>query len=75
MSLRSRGVLGTAHRFFERAAELRFDALHNIETVKVPPGALGVGSMDHANEYTPVPARGLSRVLDQCRYVLNKPLR
>jgi SAM-dependent methyltransferase len=66
MSLRSRGILGTAHHFLDRAAELRFDALHEVETtVKVPPDALGVESAGHANEYTPVPARGLSRVLEQ----------
>jgi SAM-dependent methyltransferase len=66
MSLRSRGVLGTAHHFLNRAAERRFDALHNVETTtKVPPHALGVETWGHANEYTPVPARGLSRVLVQ----------
>lgn len=66
MSLRSRGILGTAHHFLDRAAELRFDAVHDVETtVKVPPDALGVESAGHANEYTPVPARGLSLVLEQ----------
>ena len=64
MSLRSRGVLGTANHFLERLADRRFDALHHVETTaKVPPDALGVESASHANEYTPVPAGGLSRVL------------
>jgi SAM-dependent methyltransferase len=64
MSLRSRGVLGTASHFLERLADRRFDALHHVETTaKVPPYALGVESASHANEYTPVPTSGLSRVL------------
>jgi hypothetical protein len=37
---------------------------HRVETTaKVQPHALGVERASHANEYTPVPARGLSRAL------------
>lgn len=66
MSLRSRGVLGTGYHLLERASERRFDALHGVETAaRVPFHALGVDHASHANEYTPVPAKGLWRALRQ----------